>query len=229
MAGCGMIDAVQIGDSTVGAYWRAAVEPLHALTWQTFSLIAMLGLFAALVATWLLSISWIWPWTKPLVKAGAIKSGPHTYKDHLRLSTADYLRFHKLREGAGLSDPSVQRMRTRDLDHYYVVTVVERGRRKVVVYRELKLQCPMGGRYQTQSNEIQLDDALLTQVRFENGNVEDDEPGLPVAGQYDVYVRKVRWYDVRHWLLHPNREIRIVIWVTLITTTMPTLLDVLFG
>ena len=224
-----MVDLAGLGESTLTSYWRAAVEPLHDLTWQTFSLLAMALLSAALIATWLLSISWIWPWTKPLVRAGVIKSGPHTYKDHLRLSTADYLRFHGLKAGASMNDPSVQRKRTHDLDHYYVVTIVERQKRKVVIYKELKLQCPMGGRYQTLPNEVQLDEALLTQVRFENGNVEDDEPGTPVAGQYDIYVRGVRWYDVRHWLLHPNREIRIVIWVTLITTTVPTLLDVLFG
>lgn len=223
-----MVDIVSLGESTLETYWQTAVGPLHALTWQTFSLLALILLSGALIATWLLSTSWMWPWTKPLVKAGAIKSGSHTYKDHLRLSTADYLRFHSLKAGLSATDQSVQRRRTYDLEHYYVVTIVERQKRKVVVYRELKLQCPMGGRYQTLPNEVQLDDALLTQVRFENGNVEDDEPGTPIAGQYDVYIRKVRWYDVRHWLLHPNREIRIVIWVTLITTTLPTLLDVLF-
>jgi|GEM_PF-2701080 len=224
-----MVELVGLGESALDSYWRSAVEPLHNLTWQTFSLLAMSLLTAALIATWLLSISWIWPWTKPLVRVGGIKAAPHTYKDHLRVSTADYLRFHSLKEGAGMNDPAVQRKRAHDLDHYYVVTIVERQKRKVVIYREMKLQCPMGGRYQTQQNEVQLDEALLTQVRFENGNVEDDEPGTPVAGQYDVYLRRVRWYDVRHWLLHPNREIRIVIWVTLITTTVPTLLDVLFG
>jgi hypothetical protein len=223
-----MNDPVAFAERALTGYWQAAVGPLHALTWQTFTLGVMILLAAALVATWLLSISWAWPWTKPLVKAGAIKAGPHTYKDHLRLSTVDYLRFHRLKEGASMNDPAVQRMKTRDLERYYVVTIVERQKRKVVSYQEMKLQCPMGGRYQTQPNEIQLDEALLTQVRFENGNVEDDEPGTPISGAYDVYVRNVRWYDVRHWLLHPNREIRILIWVTLITTTLPTLLDVLF-
>jgi hypothetical protein len=223
-----MVDVVSLSESTLEAYWSAAVGPLRDLTWQTFSLLALILLTGALVATWLLSTSWMWPWTQPVVKAGTIKSGPHTYKDHLRLSTADYLRFHKLKSGLSFNDPAVQRRRTHDLEHYYVVTLVERQKRKVVVYRELKLQCPIGGRYQTQPSEVQLDEALLTQVRFENGNVEDDEPGTPIAGQYDVYIRKVRWYDVRHWLLHPNREIRIVIWVTLITTTLPTLLDILF-
>jgi len=43
-----------------------------------------------------------------------------------------------------------------------------------------------------------------------------------------VFVRPVQWYDVRHWLQHPNREIRIVIWVTIITTTLPVLFDLLF-
>ncbi|MBL8545675.1 MAG: hypothetical protein JNL81_04380 [Hyphomonadaceae bacterium] len=209
--------------------WHAAVDPLHLLTWQTAALFAFLILSAALIATWLLSISWIWPWTRPLIAAGAIKPGAHTYKDHVRLSTADYLRFHRLGEGASKTAAAVTNARQRDLEHYYVVTIVERQKRKVVVYRELKLQCPMGGKYQTSTNEVQLDEALLTQVRFENGNVEDDEPDTPIAGTYDVYVRRVRWYDVRHWLLHPNREIRIVIWVTLITTTVPMLRDLLFG
>jgi hypothetical protein len=209
-------------------YWCDAVEPLHQLTWQTSTLLLMILLFAALIATWLLSISWIWPWNRPLIAGALIKPAAHTYKDHLRLSTSDYLRFHRLKEGASMNDKAVVHARTRDLDRYYVVTIVERDKRKVVVYRELRLQCPMAGRYQTQREEIQLDESLLTHVRFENGNVEDDEPGTPVAGRYNIYVRRVRWYDVRHWLQHPNREIRIVIWVTIITTTLPTLLQLLF-
>jgi len=70
---------------------------------------------------------------------------------------------------------------------------------------------------------------VLTEIRLNNGFEEDDNPESEIVGQYDVYIRKVRWYDIRHWLLHPNREIRIVIWVTLITTTLPVLLDILFG
>ena len=209
-------------------YWCEAVEPLRNLGWETATLLLMLLLLAALIATWLLSISWIWPWNRPLIAGAQIKSGAHTYKDHLRLSTADYLRFHRLKEGASMNDKAVINARTRDLDRYYVVTIVEKDKRKVVVYRELRLQSPIGGRYQTQPDEIQLDEALLTHVRFENGNVEDDEPGTEVAGRYQVYVRRVRWYDVRHWLQHPNREIRIIIWVTIITTTVPALLQMIF-
>jgi hypothetical protein len=224
-----MENAVEVGEGWLLSYWRDAVGPLHGLTWQTGSLLVMIVLATALIATWVLSISWIWPWTRKAVSAGVIKHTAHTYKDHLRLSAADYLRFHGLKPDASLATPAVAARRTRDLDRYYVVTIVEKDKRKVVVYRELKLQCPMGGRWRTEQGQIQLDETLLTQVRFENGNVEDDDPEAPINGRYDIYVRPVRWYDVRHWLLHPNREIRIVIWVTLITTTLPVLLDVLFG
>ena len=224
-----MTNAVECTADVLTCYWRDAVRPLHELTWQTGSLLLLILLAAALIATWVMSISWMWPWTKKAVVAGSIKQTAHTYKDHLRLSAADYLRFHGLKEDASLATPAVVAKRTRDLDRYYVVTVVERDKRKVVLYRELKLQCPMGGRWRTDPGQIQLDETLLTQVRFENGNIEDDDPETAIQGRYDVYVRPVRWYDVRHWLLHPNREIRIIIWVTLITTTLPTLKDLLFG
>ncbi|MEQ1812398.1 MAG: hypothetical protein ABL889_20890 [Terricaulis sp.] len=215
--------------SGLEAHWHKAIDPLHGLTWQTGALFLLLILSAALIATWLLSIAWVWPWNRPLIAGASIRPSAHTYKDHLRLSTVDYLRFHELKAGASFNEQAVVSTRAKDLDRYYVVTVVEKDKRKVVVYRELKLQCPMAGRYQTQQDEIQFDESLLTQVRFENGNIEDDEPDTPVAGRYNVYVRRVRWYDVRHWLTHPNREIRIVIWVTIITTTLPVLLDLLFG
>jgi hypothetical protein len=45
--------------------------------------------------------------------------------------------------------------------------------------------------------------------------------------EYNVYIRPVLWYHVRHWLTHPNREIRIVVWVTSITTSAPLLIEII--
>jgi len=205
-------------------YWHAAIDPLHALTWQTGTLFLMIVLALALATTWIVSISWIWPWSRKAVAQATIRQTAHTYKE-----PPDYLRFHRLAESLKSNMPAVVRARNRDLERYYVVTLVEHKKRAVVLYRELKLQCPMGGKYQTHRGEIQLDESLLAQVRAENSSIDDDEPDTAVGGLYDVYIRRVQWYDVRHWLLHPNREIRIVIWVTIITTTLPMLLGVLFN
>jgi len=208
------------------SYWNAAVGPLHQLTWQTLSLFLAILLLAATFVTFLLRHSWIWaPITLPGVK---IKRNAHTYRDHLRLSPDDYLSFHKLSANLNIEGEEAKKVIQRDSDRYYVVTIVEKGKRLPLIYKELRLQVPSrGGR--VVKGVVQLDLDVLTDVRLNNGYEEDDELGTDIAGAYDVYIRRVRWFDVRHWLLHPNREIRIVVWVTLITTTLPVLLDMLFG
>ncbi len=121
----------------------------------------------------------------------------------------------------------------KDASKYYLVTIVEKGRPIALVYREMRLQVPRrNGR--VQPNTLQLDADSLSLVRLGNSQPDDDDVTQSPApeflnGTYNVYVRPVRWYDIRHWLLHPNREVRIVVWVTLITTTVPVLLDLLFG
>lgn len=207
-------------------FWHAAVDPLHQLGWPTLALFLIIALLIALIATFLLRHSWVW--SPPTFAGVKIKRNAHTYRDHLRISPDDYLAFHRLNVALNIEGEEAKKFIRRDSDRYYVVTIVEQGKRLPLVYKELRLQVPSrGGRVQKGVAQLDLD--VLTDVRLNNGYEEDDENGTDIMGAYNVYVRRVRWYDVRHWLLHPNREIRLVIWVTLITTTVPVLLDLLFG
>lgn len=218
-------------ETAAQTYWERAVGPLHNLTWETFSLFAILLLSAALIATVLLRYSWVW--SKPVLRAANIKFGSHLYQDNLRLNPDDYLAFHKLSKSLSFDSDPVKKLIKKDASGYYLITIVEKGRPIALVYREMLLQVPRrNGR--VQPNAVQLDSASLSQVRLGNSQPDDDDAAQQPApeflnGAYDIYIRRVRWYDIRHWLLHPNREVRIVVWVTLITTTLPVLLDLLFG
>lgn len=205
-------------------YWRAAVDPLHHLAWQTFSLFALMLLTVTLVATLLLRYSWVW--SKPAIRDARVKAAPHMYQEHLRISPEDYLSLHRMK--LNFESDTVRAFVQRDSPRYYVVTIVEHGKPRALVYKEMRLQMPTR-KGRAAPGAVQLDDISLTAVRLSNASEDDDEAGSEVRGQYDVYIRQVRWYDVRHWLLHPNREVRIVVWVTLITTTLPTILQMLFG
>lgn len=218
-------------EATVQGYWVRAVGPLHNLTWETLSLFAMLAIGAALIATLLIRYSWFW--SRPLLKDAEIKFGAHLYQDNLRVSPEDYLAFHRLSKDLSFDSDAVRERLKKDASKYYLVTIVEKGRPIALVYKEMRLQVPRrNGR--VASSAVQLDETSLTEVRLGNSQPDDDDSTQQpspsyLTGKYEIYIRPVRWYDVRHWLLHPNREIRIVVWVTLITTTLPVLLDLLFG
>ncbi|MEQ1812409.1 MAG: hypothetical protein ABL889_20945 [Terricaulis sp.] len=218
-------------DAAAKGYWERAVGPLHNLTWETLSLFAILLLSVALIATVLIRYSWVW--SKPVLREATIKFGSHLYQDNLRLNPDDYLAYHNLSKDLSFDSDAVKKRMQRDASRYYLVTVVEKGRPIALVYREMRLQVPRrNGR--VSPNSLQLDETSLTEVRLGNSQPDDDDATQQpapqhLAGSYNIYIRPVRWYDVRHWLLHPNREIRIVVWVTLITTTVPVLLDLLFG
>jgi hypothetical protein len=207
-------------------FFHEAVDPLHKLTWQTG--VFLLGVFAliALIGVWIAKATW-W-FAKPTFKGVRIRGGSHTYKDHLRLSRRDYLKFHKRDGEANLKAAAVKRDLEKDAGRYYVVTIVESGHRTQIVRREMHLQVT-SRRWAVPEGEVQLDDLALNTVRFGNHSEKDDDEGAPIDGTYDVYIRPVRWFDLRHWLTHPNREVRIVIWVTLISIAVPLLKDLLLG
>lgn len=118
--------------------------------------------------------------------------------------------------------------RAEETSRHYVVTIVERTQKRVVLYKEMIVG---PGRKKGGVNPafIQLGQEDLSHVRLNNGHDDDDLPDAEISGDYDVYIRKVRWFDIRHWLLHPNREVRIAVWVSLLTTALPTAKDLLFG
>lgn len=198
---------------------------MHALTWQTAALFLIFALLLALAVTWILRASW--RFGRPTFEDKRIKGHHHQFRDNLRVSANSYMHFHNRGE-AGIRSEVVRNDIARDSNRYYVVTVVDREKRKAVLYRELRLQ-PGQSRGALETDLVQFDQEVLTNVRLANGYDDDDEPGINISGRYDIYVRKVQWYDIRHWLLHPNREIRIAVWVTLITTFTPTFIDILFG
>lgn len=221
-----IMDPVTVLQDAGDSYWHRAVDPLHRLTWETLSLFVLIVLAVSLVATVLIRYSWVW--SRPAIGGARIKSAAHMYQGNLRISPEDYIAFHKLSPNLSFESEQVKSFLKKDSTRYYVVTIVENGKAKALVYKELLLQIPTR-RGRSAKGSIQLDQQLLTDLRLGNGYEEDDAEGADVISTYDVYIRRVRWYDIRHWLLHPNREIRIVVWVTLITTTVPVLLDVLFG
>lgn len=221
-----MEQVVDLASRSWHDFWVAAVDPLHKLSWQTGVLVLFLLLAAALIAGMLLRYSWVF--SKPAMKAAIIKHVPHTMKGHLRLSPPDYLKYHRLKPTISVEEgPGASRV-NKDSSRYYLVTVVETGKRKSLLYKEMKLHVATR-RGRAQERTVQFDAEDLTTIRMNNGHEEDDAPDADIAGEYDIYIRRVRFYDVRHWLMHPAREIRTVVWVTLITTTVPTIIQIFFG
>lgn len=218
------VDPVTVSSSI----WLTGLEQIRNLNWQAAIVILSIGLIVALSATWILRVSW--RFRKPTFSKREIKPSAHLYTDHLRISKVDaafLLETDQNQPGPVIAD----RMANEKKGHF-VVTIVESTSRRVCVYREMHLQY-VQRRGAVDTGKIQLAADDLTAVRRRNGYTDDDEESGPeglilVNGTYDVYIRPVRWYDVRHWLLHPNREIRIVVWVTLITTLFPMLLGYLF-
>jgi hypothetical protein len=160
-----------------------------------------------------------------------VKPNAHLYADHLRVCKVDAA--HLLRTGSTRPSQDIADLMAKEMKGHFVVTIVESKSRRVCVYREMHLQF-VQRRGAVETGKIQLAADDLTAIRRKNGYTDDDGESGPdglvlVEGTYDIYIRPVRWYDVRHWLLHPNRDIRIVVWVTLITTSFPMMLDFLFN
>lgn len=221
-----MENAYDVASQTVTNFWHSAIDPLHGLTWQTGVLFLFVLLAVALIAGVLLRYSWVF--SKPAIRGAVIKRVPHTIQGHLRLSPPDYLKFHKLKPTISVEEGTGAALINRDSSRYYLITIVETGKRRSLLYKEMKLHVATR-RGRALQNTVQLDAEDLTAIRMNNGHEEDDHPDADIQGAYDVYIRRVRYYDVRHWLMHPAREIRTVVWVTLITTTVPTLIQVVFG
>ncbi len=210
--------------------WEAGLQQLRDLNWQAALVLAAIGLAAALAATWFLRISW--RFREPTFANRLVKGAAHTYSDHLRLNRQDCAKMLE----TSPETPAIklaERMRAEHAGHF-VVTIVESTTKRVCLYKEMHLQFVGRGGGVVDSERVQLGVDDLTTVRLKNGHPDDDDDkdanghSIPVSGRYDVYIRPVQWYDVRHWLLHPNREIRIVVWVTIITTLFPMLLGYLF-
>lgn len=223
--------------SVADAFWLAGTEPLKHLTIQTGLLFALAILLGWLVA--LLIRSATWRFLKPVERGLRITTTYHTNTGSIALSLEEYIR-------AFAKDPEIvlvnlasktakinwgNERHKRLQSAYFVVTLVEcapDGRRLMgtpVLTRELRIWRKTNP---PREGYLQLDAASLREVREKNNSSLDDADGAEIEGTYDLYVRRVRWYDIRHWLVHPNREIRIALWVTIISTVVPSAIDALF-
>ena len=95
---------------------------------------------------------------------------------------------------------------------YFVVQFREGGRK--LFSKELKVIAWWRSLGET---EFQVDPATLAQIKMGSASKEDDELGdtYGADGSFDIFFRKVRWWDLRHWLNHPAREIRYALYVAI--------------
>jgi hypothetical protein len=221
----------------VSAFWDAATEPLRHLTLQTGALLVLAGLIAWLAARVVRSATWRFSY--PVEKNLQITSTAHTNGGTIALSLEEYIRkfadnpevFLLNNQARSARQKWVGEKQRKVRAKYFVVTLVERRPDAPrwlgtpVLTKELKVWVKSAP---PTEGCIQLDNECLREVRDHNTSSIDDLDG-PVQGTYDLYMREVSVVDVRHWLVHPNREIRIAVWVTIISMIVPVLFDALFG
>ncbi len=95
---------------------------------------------------------------------------------------------------------------------YFMVEFRESG--SFLFRKELKLRA---GWYNYPDNEIRTDAKTLEKLKSESMSREDDDTDRSegAIGTFDLFLRPVRPLDLRHWLYHPKREIRLAIWVAI--------------
>jgi len=100
---------------------------------------------------------------------------------------------------------------------YFVVQFREGGRK--LFSKELKISAWWRNLKET---EFQVDPETLAQIKTGSASKEDDELGNSYGadGTFDIFFRKVRWWDLRHWLNHPAREIRYAMYVAIFATAL---------
>lgn len=220
------------------AFWRDGTEPLRHLTFQTGLLLVFAVLLAWLIARIVRSSTW--RFTKPKVRGLTVMTTFHTNDGSVALSLEDYIRAFANDPEKMLAEHPTQTKRMkwgadrdkREHSQYFVVTLVQcdPGSNRLlgtpVLSREVRVWRKSNP---PKDGFLQLDADALREVRARNNSSLDDLDGTEVGGVYDLYMRRVRWYDVRHWLVHPNREIRIALWVTIISMVVPPILDALFS
>lgn len=95
---------------------------------------------------------------------------------------------------------------------YFRVEIRENG--NLLVNQEMKVKARS---YKLQSGDARVDGDTIEILREKNESIEDDEMnGGGVYGNFEIRFRPIRWWDVRHWLTHPNRDIRLGLWVAII-------------
>lgn len=100
---------------------------------------------------------------------------------------------------------------------YFVVRFHEGG--QTLFSQELKI---IAWPYRLNPNEFQLDPATLSRLKTGSVSKLDDELDAKYGadGTFDIFFRKVRWWDLRHWLNHPAREIRYALYVAIFAAAL---------
>jgi hypothetical protein len=224
--------------AAIAAFWEAATEPLKHLRVETGVLIVLAVLLGWLVARIVRSATW--RFDNPVEQGLQIAPTAHTNTGMIALSLEEYIRKFADNPEVFLLNNQAKNTRQRWVnekqrkvrDQYFVVTIVERRPDaprwlgNPVLTKELRVWAKS---VPPAEGVFQLDTECLRDVRDHNSSSADDIEGRPIEGNYDLYMRKVSIFDVRHWLVHPNREIRIAVWVTIISMIVPVVFDSLFG
>lgn len=219
-------------------FWSAATEPLKHLRIETGVLVVLFVLLGWLMARLVRSTTW--RFTSPTVRNLQIVRTSHTNAGTVAPSCEEYIRTFADNPEVFLLNNTAKAERRRWItekhrkiqNQYFVITLVECAPDAPpwsgvpVMTRELKFWPKTAP---PDEGFLQLDSAALREVRDHNTSSTDDIDGTAIEGRYDLYVRKVSWLDIRHWLVHPNREIRIAVWVTIISMIVPVVFDSLFG
>jgi len=110
---------------------------------------------------------------------------------------------------------------------YFVVEFRERGSK--LFRTELKLRAGYVG---MQAHQFRPDPHTYGRLVEKSNNTANDGAGNNTGdlGPLDVFLRRVRPWDIRHWINHPNREIRLAIWVAMFAFALeysPDLVDLI--
>lgn len=115
-----------------------------------------------------------------------------------------------LREAAGVLNERLK-------DKYFLVQFREGG--KELFRKELKIRA---GWMTLGPQLFRTDPETLKILKSKSVSDEDDETedNQGAIGEFDIFFRPIANWDIRHWLNHPSREVRIGIWVAMFATAL---------
>lgn len=102
-------------------------------------------------------------------------------------------------------------------NEYFIVLFREEGR--TIARRELRMVAVW---QKTQEHEVRTDPETMRILKKGSSSPLDDDTddSFGVDGVFDMFVRPIRWWDVRHWFFHPNREVKIGVRVAVFITAI---------
>jgi hypothetical protein len=146
------------------------------------------------------------------------KKGAVNYKKTLVLNS------HRMADLVGMSELKTKGLRAAATElnskygkRYFVVEFRESG--SFLMRTELRVRA---GWKNYPDDEIRVDPDTLHKLKAKSASDDDDDTDQKrgAIGEFDLFLRRVRPYDFRHWLLHPNREIRLAIWVAIFAASL---------